>query len=83
MVNLQKYINLIIKILLLTIVLIGGHKFYLEPLYNFIEKYYSSKIEVIGRENIPKDNGYVIISNHNFITDFFVIKSLMKKILQQ
>jgi 1-acyl-sn-glycerol-3-phosphate acyltransferase len=75
--NSHKYIILIIKILLIIISLIAGRKYYLEPFYNFIENYYSSRFNVIGRENIPKDNGYVIISNHNFTSEVFIIKNII------
>ena len=76
--NHYKYMILIIKILLLTIGLIKGRKYYLEPFYNFVENYYSTRIEVIGRENIPKDSGYVIISNHNFTTEVAIIKNVVR-----
>jgi 1-acyl-sn-glycerol-3-phosphate acyltransferase len=76
--KINKYVLLIIKILLLVVVLIKFRKYYLKPLYNWIEYYYSSRIEVIGKENIPKKDGYVIISNHNFKTELLIIQNIIK-----
>jgi 1-acyl-sn-glycerol-3-phosphate acyltransferase len=45
-------------------------------LFKFIENYY--KLDVYGIDKIPKKNGYVIISNHNFVLDVFIIKKIFK-----
>ena len=78
-INLYKYEIFIIKILIILIGLIMGRKFYLQPLYSLIEKYYSNKIQIIGKKNIPKDNGYVVISNHNFISESLIIRNIFNK----
>lgn len=77
--NSNKYVIMIIKILFIIVSLIVGHKYYLDPLYNLIGKFYSSRIEVIGKENISKDNGYVIISNHNFMFESLIIRNIFYK----
>ena len=76
----NKYIKIIVKILIYVILIIKCRALYLNPLYSLIENYYSKKIEIIGKENIPKTNGYVIISNHNFKLEIFLIQSIFKKI---
>ena len=43
-------------------------------LYKIIENYYN--LNILGIKNIPKKNGYVIISNHNFSMDSFIIKKI-------
>lgn len=76
----NKYINILVKILIYIILIIKCRSLYLNPLYSLIENYYSKKIEIIGKENIPKTNGYIIISNHNFMSEVFLIQSIFKKI---
>lgn len=76
----NKYIKYFIKILLYTIGFIKLRSLYLNPLYFLIKKYYSHNIKIIGQKNIPKDDGYVIISNHNFFAEIFLIQNIFKKI---
>lgn len=76
----NKYIKIIVKILIYVILIIKCRALYLNPLYSLIENYYSKKIEIIGKENIPKTNGYVIISNHNFSAEIFLIRSIFNNI---
>ena len=40
-------------------------------LFKIIEDYYT--LSIIGKKNIPKKNGYVIISNHNFLSEILDI----------
>jgi len=70
----DKYIKIIIHILIYVILIVKFRAFYLNQLFSLIEYYYSKKIKIIGKDNIPKTNGYIIISNHNFITEAFLIK---------
>jgi 1-acyl-sn-glycerol-3-phosphate acyltransferase len=76
----NKYLKLLLKILIYTIGFIKLRKLYLNPLYFLIDKFYSKKIKIIGKKNIPKDDGYVIISNHYFLSEIFLIKNIFKKI---
>lgn len=75
----NKYIELLIKILLYVILIIKFRSVYLNPLYWLIEKYYSKRIEIIGKENIPKNDGYVIISNHNFVSEVFMLRKIFNE----
>jgi 1-acyl-sn-glycerol-3-phosphate acyltransferase len=45
-------------------------------LFKFIENYY--KLDIHDIDKIPKKNGYVIISNHNFMLDAFIIRKVVK-----
>lgn len=74
--KIQKYILLIIKILFIVVLLIKSRRIYLNPFFKYIEKFYLKRVKVIGKENIPKNDGYVIISNHNFSTDALIIKNI-------
>ena len=66
--------------MLYTIAIIKLRILYLNPLYFLIKKYYLQKIKVIGKENIPKNNGYMIISNHTFASEVFVVENIFGKI---
>lgn len=76
----NKQIILLIKILLLSILILNYKKNYLASIYFLIDYYYFNKIRIIGKKNIPKNNGYVIMSNHNFASEALIIKNIIKNL---
>lgn len=75
----NKYVEILVLILFSIVLMIKFRFVYLNPLYWLTNKYYSKRVKIIGKENIPDKDGYVIISNHNFVSEYLIVKKIFKK----
>jgi len=75
--NINFFCLIIINILLILTILIIGKDYVIKILIKAIINFYSGKVKIIGKQNIPTQNGYIVVSNHNFICETFIIKKIL------